>query len=196
MNKGWAILGGLTMALAGCEEGGSTEGLRWLGNTPHLEVDGSVGGPALALSVDGAEAADVEVFFCERNYVDGALDKIEVKYLFTHDGMPAELELSFADFDYAATPADPIAIGQADGDARTGAAMNVEFQIQTEDGTEIQDVATSGTFSLEAFTGTPGPDGLIPDGTGTFGGVLEVTLESGGSFASSFHVNCGENDVE
>ena len=193
-------------------EGGAPSSSAWEGTTPHLTSEGSIQGGTVELSVTGDDAADIEILYCERNYIvpdledtsawaeEGYLEKVELKYnIPDFDGVPAELEIGFYSFDYSKAPKNPLSVGTADEEAVGVEDVNVEIQLSLDDGneTEIVDVAKSGKFYLEEYTGEVGEDGLtIPDESGTFGGYLEVTLESGSTLKVSFTANCAENDLE
>jgi hypothetical protein len=193
-------------------EGGAPATSAWEGTTLHLTSEGSIQGGAVELSVTGDDAADIEVLYCERNYIvpdledtsawaeDGYLEKVELKYnIPDFDGVPAELEIGFYYFDYSKAPKNPLSVGTAEEGTLGVEDVNVEIQLTLDDGneTEIADVAKSGKFYLEEYTGELGEDGLtIPDESGTFGGYLEATLESGSVLELSFTANCGENDLE
>jgi hypothetical protein len=188
------------VALSACgsedDSGESAEVGEWQGEVEHLKAEGAIGGRTLSLDVNGADAKNLEVLFCERNYVAGRIEKVELKHNFEFDGEPAELEVTFVAFDYSMKPAGSIAVGGASEDAPTADKINVELKIETlETMVELEDVAASGTFTLQSLTGTPGSDGLIPSGQGDFAGYLDAELESGDKLQISFTVRCGDNDV-
>lgn len=184
------------LPLAACTADPDAPGAAWEGATEHVTLVGAVGGRELEVALTGAQAQDLEVVFCERNYVSGALEKIEIKHAFEFDGMPAELKIEFDAFDFTGEPSDTIAIRPAGDHALTTSDMSVQMAIELEDGTEIEDFGVTGTFELELFTGTAGEDGMIPSGEGSFGGYLDATLDGGGEVQLSFTARCGENDVE
>jgi hypothetical protein len=187
------VLGLLACGSEDDDEG--TSASKWEGTSEHISAEGTIGGEAVDISVDGQAAQDVEVLFCERNYADGAIEKIELKYVYTRGGQEAELELEFAAFDYSKDPENPISVGTADESSLTSSDMLVAMKIETEDGAEIEDEAESGSFTLEELSGTPDDDGIIPDGEGKFGGHLDVEMKGGGSLQISFTARCGENDL-
>lgn len=208
---------GATPAAGAGGEGGrnGTPAAGWEGSTPHLTAVGKVASGDVDFTVTGADAANLEVLYCERNYIvpdledtagwaeGGFLEKVELKYnIPEYDGVPAELEVGFLYYAYGEEPNNPLTVGAASSDGFTNSAVNIELSISAEDenGEEIytlEDVAASGKFYLEEYTGEVGEDGLtIANETGTFGGYLEATLESGATFKLSFTANCGENDLE
>jgi hypothetical protein len=154
----------------------------YLGDTPHLRVIGTVTGLELDLDAPGAEASDVTVLFCERNYAAGALEKVEVKHNFTFAGQAAELELTFE---------GPGAVGSF----TIGTDVEVAEKVETADATEYENAATAGAVDIELFSGTPGGDGMIPDNEGGYGGWFDATLDDGGVLSGSFSALCGANDV-
>jgi hypothetical protein len=196
----------------GAGEGGAPASSAWEGETRHLTAEGSIQGGEVDLTVTGDDAEDVEVLYCERNYIvpdledtsawgdEGYLEKVELKYnIPDFDGVPAELELGFYYFAYGKAPKNPLSVGTAEEGVFGVEDVNVEVTLTLDDGneTEIVDTAKSGKFYLEEYTGEVGDDGLtIADETGTFGGYLEATLESGSQLKVSFTANCGENDLE
>lgn len=187
----------LCLSLTACgsddPEDAST-GAKWQGASEHLSADGQVVDKAIEIDLSGADAADVEELFCERNYAGGVLEKVELKHVFSYEGQEAELELEFADFDYSKDPKNPISVGTASG-AINATDINVHVKLETEDGVETEEDAVSGTFSLEELSGTADDDGIIPDGEGKFAGYLDVELASGSKLTISFTAKCGENDI-
>lgn len=187
-----------SLVACGADDDDKNEGTaagKWGGASEHLSAQGSVGDKAIDISLSGVDAQDIETFFCERNYQDGALEHLELKYSFEYEGQGAELELEFNSFDYSKQAENPISVGTASEDAPTASDIAIDLKLETEDGLETEDSAVSGTFELEQLSGTPGADGIIPDGEGTFAGYLDVELASGETLSVSFTAKCGENDL-
>ncbi len=188
----------LTLVACGADDektDGGASTTEWGGASEHLTAQGSVGDKALDIELTGADAQDIEKFFCERNYEEGVLEHLELKYELEYEGQGAELELEFSSFDYSKDPENPISVGTANEDAPTASDIAIDLKLETEDGTETEDSAVSGTFELKQLSGAPDADGIIPDGEGTFAGYLDVELASGEKLTVSFTAKCGENDL-
>ncbi len=173
---------------------------------------GSIQGGAVELSVTGDDAADIEILYCERNYI---VPDLEDTSAWADEGTSRKWSSSTTSPTSTASrpssksassisttrrrPRTRSSVGTADEEAFGVEDVNVEIQLSLDDGneTEIVDAAKSGKFYLEEYTGEVGEDGLtIPDESGTFGGYLEATLESGSTLKISFTANCAENDLE
>lgn len=154
----------------------------WVGETPHLTVAGYVAGDRLDLAVADADAADLSILYCERNYASAVFEKYEVKYNFEYKGQAAELELT-------------IEGQEAVGSYTAGDDIQFEVKIETADGTEYENAATGGSVEIGLVTGTPDGMGMIPDNEGAVGGYVNVTLDDGNVLQASFTANCGANDV-
>ena len=199
--------GGQTAGGAGGAGGeGTALPSEWVGETPHLNAAGDVGEKAVSLAPNATNSADLGTFYCERNYIvptlepsagwetEGYLLKVEVKFNFFFEGELAEFQLELEKPDLLDSVGDVLSVGEGE-DAQVNIGLGVD------DGgpnaAEYEDSAVSGTFTLSELSGTVGADGLtIPGGEGAFGGYVDVTLASGGSFRGSFTANCGDNDFE
>jgi len=192
----------------GTEETGTTDAsaeppTEWQGETPHLEMVGSLAGQDVVATVEGDDAADVGVFYCERNYIvpdtedpstwaAAYLEKVEIKFNFFYMDQLAEFNVEIVHEDLPGSVGEMLPI-----DAATEATVQITVDPEGPNEVEFPDAGVAGNVTIGLLTGTPGTDGVvIPDGEGAFGAYLDLELESGGTLQGSFTANCGENDLE
>lgn len=211
-----------TLALAGCDDGGSGDGVggddgaggdrstesggtgggaatesaeSWLGSEPHVEISGTLAGQVIDFSVAAAEAGDVGTAYCERNYIQPATGDLYLEKIEIKYNLVYDDQ--FAEFQLEVVHPDlPTVVGETlsiGGDTELNVGLKLSPDEPTEE--EFEDLATSGAVTIGEVGGTD-DGGLIPDGSGTFGVHFDVMLESGGTLSGSFTVNCGDNDIE
>lgn len=180
---------------------GGSSGL-WQGSTPHIELSGTLAGNELAVDVTGDDAADIGTAYCERNYivpdlddsstwVDGYLEKVELKLNFFYEDALAEFQMELVHPELLTSEGVTFSVP---GDAEANFGLTTDVDGPSEE--EFEDAAVGGTVTLELFSGEPGEDGLVPNEEGVYGAYVDLELEAGGSFQGSFTVNCGQNDLE
>jgi len=183
-------------------EGGGGSGVaeEWLGATPHASLLAEVSGQNVGIEPSADDAANLSVFYCERNYVvpdaaneatygQGQLAKVEVKFNFFYQGVEAEFQIEIEQENLQDLEGETLTVG-------ADLVAAVKLQPLGDGGEfEYEDAAVSGTVLLELLSGEPGADGLIvPNQTGAVGAYVNIQLESGGFLRGSFTANCGDND--
>lgn len=188
----------------GGEAGGdSDQPTAWLGNTPHVQLAGTVAEQQLELVADEAEASGVGTAYCERNYIvpdvgdpstfdEAYLQKVEIKFNFFHNDALAEFQMELEKPDLLSEVGAMLVAGD---DAEV--ALGIKVDEEGPQAEEFEDEAVGGTVALELLSGEPDDSGvIIASGDGKYGAYVDLELASGGRLQGSFTVQCADNDLE
>jgi hypothetical protein len=192
--------------LSGCDTEEQAGVPEWLGEDPHFRVIGTVDGESLDIGEGGT--IEVTSLECEREYIapldgDGIPDlsqaqftqmQLMVEVLDGDETRIIELEFKPHDLQSDAIGTEIEIIPRLDTDPPDGSenAMWFEWQWEDQSGNELLEIsAQDGLFTLELFTGEPGPGGVvIPSGEGSIGGHLSARWSPTNSIEMSFTAPC------
>ena len=202
----------LMFLLAGCASDEAATGIdEWAGTTLHFQSRGTFEGESVDLALTPAEAADRETFACVRKYeaplVAGAQDlsratfhEVKLKGAIVVHGQRRGFEIELKRHDFGKDAAGTSLKVIPRDDAAMPARGELWFEWEWADlasGETLKDrSAQEGTFELQTMTGTPDANGIIPDHTGTFGGLLHARFSESESVSISFTAGCRENEIE
>lgn len=176
--------------VAGCGDG--DEGLAWYGPEPHLVVDGFLFEEPVVVDVVDPVAVEAAGFECRREYrvpvIDGEPDltraqnvEVRIRGVVSVNGEDRRFELELKQHDLQGTPLGTVLDVVPRDDLRppdpSGRTLWVEWEWHEAETniTTFEGAAQAGTVRLEAFTGTPGPEGvIIPDGDGYVGATVDA----------------------
>jgi hypothetical protein len=200
-------------ALTACGESAPDEGnAGWRGETPHVDVRGSINGESVAISLDGEAVASTTSAWCGREYAaptleSGELDfasariaTLEVGGYATVNGEERSFELELKEHPFVASEVGTrfSIVPRVDGVAPPANGLWLDWEWHTVDGEDLyESSAQEGTFSFGQFTGTPAPGTtVIPEGTGAIGGFVQARWSLDEALDISFSVPCTRSDVE
>ena len=173
--------------------GGDDDG--WQGETPHVDIHGTLGDTDIALDLDEDAAANLERVFCKREYVAEVFPEIEATVRVVEDGIEKEFEIGFtaADFGAIDAPATREVVPAVEDVAPAAGQVYLEMEWTWEDPAagfvNWEGAATSGTVSLERFA----PDRATADSA--LGLYFDATWAEG-SVAGSLTIHCGPDEIE
>lgn len=211
MAKRASVVCVLAAVFSGC--GGEGGGVSWQGAEPHLVVQGSIFEESV--SIDATDTLSVEegMFECRREYevpvIGGEPDEtmarnIEVRFrgFVRVNGELRRFELELKKHNLQDTPVgtvlDVVPRDDLNPPDPDGSTLWVEWEwhdAETND-TTFEGAAQGGTVRLEAFTGSPGPGGvIIPEGEGFVGATVDAFWSPNERLRISMSAPCLDTEI-
>ncbi len=204
----------------GCaKESNDVAPLEWMGDQPHFAIRGTLNGENLDVTLEGDAAKDLENLHCLREYQvpseatstdetdagvedweNGKMSEVQVIVQLNVNGTSRELDLELKRHNYQADEVGTeVTIIPRDDSKEPGSTeMWSEIEWYENDENIYEQASQEGTFVLKRFTGTPGEDNplVIPENTGSVGGVLTAKWSPTETVSISFTADCTGNSVE
>jgi hypothetical protein len=189
----------------------SAGGVSWGGIEPHISVHGTLGDEEIDIELSGAAATGIS---CERQYETmgqaadptmadlntAVFSEVTIDVVVTIDGEERLLELELKKHDLQSDmDGDVVHIvprSTTEDPAADSMWVEMEWHTIVGDVTYFEEAAQSGTVTREAFTGTPGPGGVvIPEGDGVVGVTIDARWSPTERLTFSITAPCLYNDV-